>query len=139
MIKGQPAEEAIRCPRYLIGTTHKGRNTLSLDPTALLPLQDLIYPNKDDHFQVYLFSNYGKHPLDLMVWESHLEEVGDNRLMLDQVPGRQLFLDGNIWDHSRQVEDMVGGIQWYNQDNEDNEDDQIVVINRHIRQQLGER
>jgi len=46
------------------------------------------------------------------------------------------FFDRNVWDHSGQAEDIVGGIQW---DHEDHEDDHIVVRNRRMRQQSEER
>ena len=129
-------EEAILCPRYLIGAPREGSNTLSLDPTAPLPLPDLIFLHKDDNLRVWLLANDGKHPLDLMVLESHCEEAGDDRSTPEPVGGRHPFFDRNVWDHSGQAENIVGGIQW---DDEDNEDDHIVVRNRGMRQQLGER
>jgi len=49
---------------------------------------------------------------------------------------RHLFFDRNVWEHSRQAEDRVGGIP---SDNEDKEDNHIVVRNRRMRQQSGER
>ena len=79
MIKAQRAEEAILCPRYLIGATREGSNPLSLDPTAPLPLRDLIFLHKDDDLRAWLLANDGKHPLHLIVLESCLEEAGDDR------------------------------------------------------------
>jgi len=38
LIKAHRTEEAILCPRYLIGATREGSNALSLDPTAPLSL-----------------------------------------------------------------------------------------------------
>jgi len=38
LIKAERTEEAILCPRYLIGATCQGSNALSLDPTAPLCL-----------------------------------------------------------------------------------------------------
>jgi len=81
VIKAQRAEETILCPRYLIGATREGSNALSLDHTAPLPLRDLIFLHKDDDLRAWLLANDGKHPLDLMVLESRLEEAGDNRSM----------------------------------------------------------
>jgi len=139
VIKAQRAEEAIRCPRYLIGTTREGSNALSLDPTAPLPLQDLIFLHKDDDLRAWLLPNDGKHPLDLIVLESRLEEAGDDRSTPEPVGGRHPFFNRNVWDHSGQAEDIVGGIQWEDKDDKDDKDDHIVVRNRHMRQQSGER
>jgi len=144
VIKAQRAEEAILCPRYLIGATREGSNPLSLDPTAPLPLRDLIFLHKDDNLPAWLLANDAKHPLDLMVRESRLEEAGDDRSTPESVGGRHPFFDRNFWDHSGQAEDIVGGIQWDDEDDENDEndendeDDHIVVRNRRMRQQLGE-
>jgi len=70
-----------------------------------------------------------------MVLESHLENAGDDRLRPKPVGGRHPFFDRNVWDHSGQAEDIVGGIQW---DDKDDKDDHIVVRNRRMRQQSGE-
>jgi len=70
-----------------------------------------------------------------MVLESHLEEAGDDRSTPEPVAGRPPFFDRNVWHHSGQAEDIVGGIQW---DDEDDENDHIVVRNRRMRQQSGE-
>ena len=91
VIKAQRAEEAILYPRYLIGATREGSNALSLDPTAPLPLQDLIILHKDDDLRAWLLANDGKHPLDLMVLESRLEEAGDDRSTPGPVGGRHPF------------------------------------------------
>jgi len=136
VIKAQRAEVAILCPRYLIGATGEGSNALSLDPTAPLPLRDLIFLHKDDDLQAWLLANDGKHPLDLMVLESRFEEAGDDRSTPEPVGGRELFFDRNVWDHAGQAADIVGGIQW---DDEDDEGDHIVVRNRRMRWQSGER
>jgi len=69
MIKVQPADKAIRCPRYLIGATREGSNALSLDPAAPLPLRDLIFLNIDDNLWAWLLANYGKHLRDQKVLE----------------------------------------------------------------------
>jgi len=135
VIRAQRAEEAILCPRYLIGATREGSNALSLDPTAPLPLRDRIFLNKDDDLRAWLLANDGKHPLDLMVLESRQEEGGDARSTPEPVGGRHPFFDRNVSDHSGQAEDILGGIQW---DEEDDEDDHIVVRNRRMRQQSGE-
>jgi len=139
VINAQRAEEAILCPQYLIGATRAGSNALCLDPTARLPLPDLIFLHKDDDLRAWLLPNDGKHPLDLMVLESRLEEAGDDRSMPEPVGGRHRFFDRNVWDHSRQAEDIVGGIQWDDEDDEDDEYDHIVVRNRRMRQHSGER
>jgi len=136
VIKAQRAEEPILCPRYPIGATREGSNALSLDPTAPLRLRDLIFLHQDDDLRAWLLANDGKHLLDLMVLESGLEEAGDDRSTLEPVGGRHPFIDRKVWDHSGQAEDIVGGIQW---DDEDDEDDHIVVRNRHMRQQWGDR
>jgi len=96
VIKSQRAEEAILCPRYLIGATGEGSNALSLDPTALLPLQELIFFHKDDDHRSWLLANDCKHPLDLMVLESWLEEEGDDRSTPEPVGGRHPFFDRNV-------------------------------------------
>jgi len=142
VIKAQRAEEAILCPRYLIGATREGSNALSLDPTAPLPLRDLIFLHNDDDLRAWLLANDGKHPLDLMVLESSLEEAGDERSKPEPVEGRHPFFDRNVWDHSGQAENIVGGIQWDNEDDENDENDEndhIVVRNRRMRQQSGKR
>jgi len=133
--KGATPGEVILCPRYLIGATREGSNALSLDPTAPLPLRDLIFLHKDHDLRAWLLANDGKHPLDLMVLESRLEEAGDDRSTPEPVGGRHPFFDRNVWDHSGQAEDIVGGIQW---DDENDENDHIVVRNRRMRQQSGE-
>ena len=69
VIKTQCAEEAILCPRHLVGTTREGSNALSLDHTAPLPLQVLIFLHKHDDLRVWLLDNDGKPPLDLIVLE----------------------------------------------------------------------
>jgi len=136
VIKAQSSEKVILCPWYLIASTREGSNALSLDPPAPLPLWDLIFLHKEDDLQAWLLAKDGKHPLDLMVLESHLEEAGDDRLMPEPIMCRHLFFDRNVWEHSRQAEDRVGGIP---SDNEDKEDNHIVVRNRRMRQQSGER
>jgi len=136
VIKAQGADEPILCPRYLMGATREGNNALSLDPTAPLPLQDLIFLHKDDDLRAWLLANDGKHPLDLMVLESRLEEAGNDRSTVEPIGSRHLFFDRTVWDHSGQAEDRVWGIQW---DDKDDKDDHIVVRNRRIRQQSGER
>jgi len=139
VIKAQRAEEAILCTRYLIGATREGSNALSLDPTAPLPLGDLFFLHKDDDLRVWFLANDGKHPVDLMVLESRLEEAGDDRSTPEPVGGRHPFFDRNVWDHSGQAEDIVGGIQWDDKDDKDDKDDHIVVRNRRMRPQSGER
>ena len=71
-----------------------------------------------------------------MVLESRLEEAGDDRLMPEPIMCRHLFFDRNVWEDSGQADDRVGGIP---SDHEDKEDDHIVVRNRRMRQQSGER
>ena len=139
MIKVQRAEEAILCPRYLIGATREGSNTLSLDPTAPLPLRDLIFLHKDDDLRAWFLPNDGKHPLDLIVLESRLEEAGDDRSTPEPVGGRHPFFNCNVWDHSGETEDIVGGIQWEDKDDKYDKYNHIVMRNRRMRQQLGER
>jgi len=91
LIKVPQAEEAILCPRYLIGTTREGTNALSLDPTAPLPLRDLIFLHQDDDVRAWLLANDGKHPLDLRVLQSRPEEAGDDRPTPEPVGGRHPF------------------------------------------------
>jgi len=74
-----------------------------------------------------------------MVLESRLEEAGDERSTPGPVGGRHTFFDRNVCDHSGQAEDIVGGIQWHDKDDKDDKDDHIVVRNRRMRQQSGER
>ena len=136
MIKTQRAEQAILCPLHPNGATREGCNALSLDPAAPLPLRDLIFLHKDDDLRVWLLANDGKHSLDLMVLESRLEEARDHRSTPEPVGGRHPFCDRNVWDHSAQAEDIVGGIQW---DDKDDKDDHIVVRSRRMRQESGER
>jgi len=109
VIKTQRTEEAILCPLYLIGAAREGSNALSLDPTAPLPLRDLIFLHKDDDFRAWLLANDGKHPHDLMVLESRLKEAGDDRSTPEPVGGRHPFFNPNGWDHSGLAEDIVGG------------------------------
>jgi len=134
-IKAQRAEKAILCCRYHIGATRECSNAVSLDPKAPLPLRDLIFLHKDDDLREWLLANDGKHPPDLMVLESRLQEAGDDRSTPEPVGGRHPFFDHNVWDHWGQAEDIVWGIQW---DDEDDDDDHIVVRNRRMRQQSGE-
>jgi len=136
VIKAQGAEEPNLCPRHLIGATREVSNALSLDPTAALPLQDLIFLHKDDDLRAWLLANDGKHPLDLMGLESRLDEAADDKSMPEPVGGRHPFFDCNVRDHAGQAEDIVGGIQW---DDEGEEYDQIVVRTRRMRQQSGQR
>jgi len=120
VIKAQAAKQVILCPGYLIGATREGSNALSLDPTAPLPLRDLVFFLKDSNLRAWLLANDGKHPLDLMVLGSRLEEAGDDRSMMEPVGGRHRFCNRNVWDHSGQAEDIVGRIQWDDQDDKDN-------------------
>ena len=108
--KAQCVEEVILCPRYLIGATREGSYALRLDPTAPLPLRDVIFLNQDDDLRAWLLANDGKHPLELMVLDSRHEEAGDDRLTAEPVGGRHLFFDSNVWDDSMQAGDIVGGI-----------------------------
>jgi len=96
VIKAQCAEEVILCSRYLIGGTRKGSNELSLDPTAPLPLRDLIFLHKHDDLGAWLVANNGKHPLYLMVLKSRHEEAGDDRSTPEPVGGRHPFFDRNV-------------------------------------------
>jgi len=120
----------------LCHTTREGSNALSLDPTVPLPLQDLIFLHKDDALLAWHLANDGKHPVDLMVLELHLKEAGDDRSTPEPIGGKHPLFDCNLGGHSRQVEDIVGGIQL---DDVNDADDHIVVRNRRIRQQSGER
>jgi len=95
VIMAHRAEEAILCPRYLIGATRACSNAPSLDPTAPLPLRDLIFLHKDDELRAWLLANCGKHPLDLMVLESRREEAGDDRSTPEPVGGRHPFFNLN--------------------------------------------
>ena len=135
VIKGQHAEEAILCPRYLISATREGSHTLSVHPRGPLPLRALIFLHKDDDLRAWLLANDGQHPLDLMVMESCNEEAGAERSTWECVGADSYLFDRNLWDHSGPAEDKVWGIQW---DDEDEEYDHIVVSNRRIRQQSGE-
>ena len=135
LIKAQRAAEVIDYPLYLIGATREGSNALSVDPRAPLPLQDLIFLNKDNELGAWLLANDSKHPLDLIVLESRHEQAGDHRSTPEPVRDKHPFLHRNVWDHSGQAEDIVGGTQW---DDEDGEDAHIVVRYRHMRQQSGE-
>ena len=132
MIKAQRVEEAILCPRYLIGATREGSDAPRLDPTAPRPLRDVIFLNTHDDLRAWLLANDGKHPLDLMVLESRHMKAGDDRSTPEPVGGRYPFFNSNVWDHSGQAGDIVGGIR---SDDEDHEDDDIAVRNRRIRQQ----
>jgi len=96
VIKAQLPEEAILCPRYLIGATREGSNALSRDPTATLPLGDLIFLHKDDDLRAWLLANDGKHPLDLLVLESRHEEAGDDRSTPEPVRGRYPVFDRKV-------------------------------------------
>ena len=116
LIKAQRPEETMLCARYLMGTTREGSNALSLDPTAPLHLRDLIFLHKDDDPQAWLLANDDKHPLDLMVLESRREEAEDDRSILEPIRGRQSFIDRNVYDHSGQAEDIVGGVQGDDED-----------------------
>jgi len=138
MITTQLTQEVIRYPRYLNGATREGSKALSLDSTAPLPLRDLMFLNKDDEVQGWLLGNDGKHPLNLMVQESHLEEAGDDRSTPEHVGGRHPFFDRNVWDHSGQAEDIVGGTQWDDNDDKQDKDAHIVVRNRRMREQSAE-
>jgi len=69
MIQVPRAEKAIVHWGYLIGATREASIVLSLDPTAPLPLPDLIFLHKDDNLHTWLLANDGKNPLDLMVLE----------------------------------------------------------------------
>jgi len=95
-----------------------------------------MFLHKDDALRAWLRANVGKHPQDLMVLGSCLEEAGDDRSTPEPVGSRQPFFDRNLWDHSGQAEDVVGGIQW---DDEDDEDNHIVLRNRRMGQKSGER
>ena len=136
VLKAQRADVSILCTQYLIGATRAGSNALSLYPIAPLPRRHLIFLHKDDDLRAWLLAKDGKHPLDLMVRQSRLEEAGDNRLTPEHVWGKPPFFDHNVRDHSEQAEDIVGGIEWGDQYDQD---DHIVVRNRRMRQQSGER
>ena len=86
--KAQRAEEEILCLRYLMGATREGSNPLSVDASAPLPLRDLIFFHKDTDLRAWLLANDGKHPLDLMVLESRLEEAEDDRSTPEHVGGQ---------------------------------------------------
>jgi len=116
VIKAQHAEEAILCPRYLIGATRESSNALSQDPTAPLSLRHLIFLHKDDDLRVWLLANDGKRPLNHIVLESGLEEAGDDRSRPEPVGGRHPFCDPNVGNHSGQAEDIVGVVLWDNED-----------------------
>jgi len=53
--------------------------------------------------------------------------------------GQAPIFDRNVWDHSGQAEDIVGGIELEDKDDKYDKDDHIVVRNRCMRQQSGER
>ena len=135
MIKTQPGVEAIRSPPYLIGASHECINALSLDPPAPLHLRDVIFLNNYADLQAWLLANDCKIPLNFIVVASCHEEAGDDSSTPEPVGGRHSCFDRNVWDHSRQAEDIVGGMEWDDDDDTDDENDHNIVRNSHIRQQ----
>ena len=91
VIKAQRVAEAILYPQYLIGNTREGSDAVRQDPTAPLPLRDRIFLNKDDDLRAWLVANNGKHPLNLMVLQSHHMEAGDDTSMAEPIGGRHPF------------------------------------------------
>jgi len=66
-----------------------------------------------------------------MVLESHLAEAGDERSTPQPIAGRHLLCDCNVWDHSGQVEDIVGRIQLDNKENKHNKHKKYNMYNKY--------
>jgi hypothetical protein len=63
-----------REPRYLIGATRNGQESLQRDPERPLGVQDLVFLRTDEHVHIWVMSS-GADPLDLiLVLRRHNDE-----------------------------------------------------------------
>ena len=122
VVKAQRVEEAIGCPRYLIGATGDGSRTLRHAPATPLPLRELIFLNEDVDIQAWLLANDGSHPLDLMVLESGADVGEDGSQTPEPTNGTYPYFDPKVWDRSCQTRDSVRVKQGEDDDEEEVDD-----------------
>jgi len=118
VVRGQPVEEEIGCPRYLIRATCEGAVRLPPEPEKPLPLRQLIFLHSNDDILAWLLPNQGQDPLDLLVVESHRQNREDRAQTPEPAKGRYPFLNRNAW------EDAVGIMQADEDEEEDEDEDE---------------
>ena len=89
-------EQAIETSRYLIGAPGDGSCALRVVPAAPLPLSDLILLNEDDYIGSLLLANNGRHPVDLMVLESHPDLQEDGTPTPEPAQGRYRYFNSKV-------------------------------------------
>ena len=124
VVQAQCVEEAIGCPRYIIGATGDGSRTLRDAPATPLPLCELIFLNEDVDIQAWLLANDGSHPLNLMVQESRAEVGEDGSQTPEPTNGTYPYSDPRVWDRSGQARDSIRVTQGEDDDEEEEHDDQ---------------
>jgi len=98
LVRAQDIEEEIKYPRYLIVATGEGASRLRQDPENPLPLQELIFLNRDDNIYAWFLANNGHDPLALMVLESHPEDGVDPAETPNLPTGRHPVFACEVWD-----------------------------------------
>jgi len=120
LVRGQDFEEEIKCPWYLIGAMGEGGTRLHQDPEEPVPLQQLLFLNRDDDIGAWLLANNGHDPLDLTVLESRPEDGEDVDETLVPPNGRHPLVDRVVWDDSAGAEyatrEMQEEEEWIDED-----------------------
>ena len=117
MLKHQHVEDPIQYPRYLIGATGLGASALRGQPSEPLPLSELIFLYNDDDIRVWLLTNPGKDPLDLLVLEARQGQEEDRDETPTPASGGHPFFDRKAWEHWGQWDAIGAG------GGDDNDDD----------------
>jgi len=118
VVSGQPVEDEIGCPRYLMGATGEGAIRLCQEPEKPLPLRELIFLHSKNDILAWLLANHGQDALNLLVVESRRKNRGDRVQMPEPAKGRYPFLNRNVW------ENAVGFMQADQDEDEDEDKDQ---------------
>lgn len=105
VVQGQRVEQEIRYPRYLIGATGEGAQSLRRAPSEPLPVRELIFLYGDDDIRTWLLANDGQDPMDLLVLESRLGDAEDYDETPEPPNGRYPFFDRKVWDRSKREGD----------------------------------
>jgi len=116
VVGGQPVEEEIGCPRYLIGATGEGALRLRQEPDKPLPLPQLTFLHSNNDILAWLLANNGQDPLDLLVIKSRRNHREDRAQTMEPAKGGYSFLNCNVW------EEAVGIMQA--DEDEDEDEDQ---------------
>jgi len=103
LVRGQPVNEEIGCPRYLIRVTSEGAVRLRQESKKPLPLRQLFFLYSNNDILAWLLAYHGQDPLNLLVVESPHKNREARAQKPEPTKGRYLFLNCNVWEDAEGI------------------------------------